>query len=130
MLREDKRLDKGALNGLRGLCSLHVLAFHACAFFNGDLIPVVYLYAEAAIPIFKLLSGFSLALGYGKTKWSGCTRGFFGCMTLSDDGVDRAKPQEEPKYFDSWAFYKKRFARILPLQYLGIILVLVVTFYG
>ena len=128
--REDGRFDKGALNGLRGLFAFHVMAFHACLFLAGNVEPKVNLYAHIDMPLFFLLSGFSLTLAYGKTKWSGSTRGFFGCMTFSDDGVDRENPQEEPKYFDSWAFYKKRFARILPLQYLGIILVLVVSFYG
>ena len=128
--QEDKRVDKGALNGLRGLFSLHVLAHHGCQIFAGSSqisTITVDLLAMVDMPLFFLLSGFSLALGYGKTKWTGCTRGWFG---KSADGVDIENPEQQKKYFNSWEFYKKRFVRILPLHYLGIILVIIVWYYG
>ena len=82
------------------------------------------------MPLFFLLSGLSLALGYGKTNWNGSTRGCFGCKATSNDGVDTENPEEEAKIFDSWEFYRKRLIRILPLHYLGIVLVLIVYKYG
>ena len=106
------------------------MAFHACLFIAGSVEPKVNLYAHIDMPLFFLLSGFSLALAYGKTKWNGSTRGCFGCKTISTDGVDAEKLDEELKTFDSWEFYKRRLIRILPLHYLGIILVLIVWKFG
>ena len=130
MSREDERVDRGALNGLRGLFSFHVMAFHACHFMAGDVKPVVNLYAQVDMPLFFLLSGFSLTLAYGKTLWNGSTRCCLGCKTTTSDGVDLENPDEEIKIFNSWEFYKKRFIRILPLHYLGHILVIMVWKFG
>ena len=114
------------MNGLRGLFSFHVMAFHACLYINGDVTPKLNLNANADMPLFFLLSGFSLTLAYGKTLWNGSTRCCFGCKTGSSDGVDVESPEQRPKIFDSWEFYKKRLIRILPLHYLALILVLIV----
>ena len=130
MSREDGRIDKGALNGLRGLFAFHVMAFHACLYLGRGVNPEVNLYAHVDMPLFFLLSGFSLALAYGKTLWNGSTRCCFGCKTTSSDGVDVENPEQEPKIFNSWEFYKKRFIRILPLHYLAHILVLIVWKFG
>ena len=130
MQHEDVRMDKGALNGLRGLFAFHVMAFHACIFMTGGVEPVVNLYAQVDMPLFFLLSGFCLALAYGKTPWNGSTRCCFGCKTTTSDGVDLENPDQEIKIFNSWEFYKKRFIRILPLHYLGHILVIMVWKFG
>ena len=128
--REDGRFDKGALNGLRGLFSFHVTAFHACLFLAGNVEPKVNLYAHIDMPLFFLLSGFSLTLAYGKTKWNGSSRGCFGCKTNSKDGAEAETPEQELKIFDAWEFYKRRLIRILPIHYLSIILVLIVWKFG
>ena len=127
---KDGRFDKGALDGLRGLFAFHVMAFHACFLLRVSGNQEVNLYGNIDMPMFFLLSGISLALAYGKTKWNGSTRCCFGCKTYSTDGVDVENPQQEPKIFDSWEFYKKRLVRLLPLHYLGIVLVLIVWKYG
>ena len=118
------------MDGLRGLFAFHVMAFHACLFLKGGENQEVNLYAHIDMPLFFLLSGLSLTLAYGKTKWNGSTRCCFGCRTNSNDGVDIENSQQEPKIFDSWEFYKKRLIRILPLHYMGIVLVLIVWKYG
>ena len=125
-------MDQGALNGLRGLFAFHVLAFHAFHFLAGAVEhnKAVNLYAHIDMPLFFLLSGFSLALSYGKTKWNGSTRGCLGCKTHSVDGVDAENSQQEMQIFDSWEFYKRRLIRILPIHYLAILLVLIVWKFG
>ena len=55
-----ERFDKGALDGLRGLCALHVAAFHIIRPYGGW-----HIYGCAAMPFFFLLSGFSLTVAYG-----------------------------------------------------------------
>ena len=127
---QDPRLDKGALSGLRGLFAFHVMTFHACLFADGGVHPTVNLLAQVDMPLFFLLSGFSLTLTYGKTLWNGSTRGCFGWKTSTQDGIDTENPDGDPKIFDSWAFYKKRLIRILPLNYLGHVLVLIVWKFG
>ena len=124
------RLDKGALDGLRGLFAFHIMAFHACLFMGSAIHPTVNLYGSVDMPLFFLLSGFSLTLAYGKTLWNGSTRCCLGCKSTSLDGPDIENPSKAPKIFDSWEFYKKRFIRILPLLYLGHILVLMVWKFG
>ena len=59
------------------------------------------------MPLFFLLSGFSLALAYGKTEWE------VNCCC-------RRKHEEGPGIpsFRSWDFYRNRFARIGPLYYM------------
>ena len=119
-------LDKGALNGLRGFFAFHVMAYHALmeGRLHGDHNPTIYIYANVDMPLFFLLSGFSLALAYGKTLWNGSTSYCFGSKISSKDGADLET--SDPKIFDSWTFYKKRMIRILPLYYLGHILMLIV----
>ena len=121
-------MDKGALNGLRGLFAFHVMAYHALTEgrLNGDHNPKIDIYANIDMPLFFLLSGFSLSLAYGKTLWNGSTRHCFGSKTSSTDGVQLENSSSEPKIFDAWSFYKKRMIRILPLYYLGHILMLTV----
>ena len=121
-------MDKGALNGLRGFFAFHVMAYHALmeGRLNGGHIPRIDIYANIDMPLFFLLSGFSLALAYGKTLWNGSTRYCFGSKTSSMDGAKVNNSGSEPKIFDSWSFYKKRMIRILPLYYLGHILMLTI----
>ena len=77
-------------------------------------------------PFFFLLSGLSLTLAHGKTLWSGSTRCCLGCKTTSSDRVtDSENHAKERSILDSWAFYKKRLTRILPLHYLGHIAVII-----
>ena len=67
------RADKGSLNGLRGIFAFHVMVFHACMFLGGGTWPKLNLYANVDMPLFFLLSGFSLVLAYGRTNWDGST---------------------------------------------------------
>ena len=106
------------------------MTFHACLFAAGDVEPVVNLYAHVDMPLFFLLSGFSLALAYGATSWNGSTRWCFSCKTKTLDGTDVQNLGDMPKIFDSWEFYKKRLIRIAPLYYFCHILVLVVWTFG
>ena len=120
---EDKRLDKGALNGLRGFFAFHVMTYHACIFFkphSNEL--AIDIYGNVDMPLFFLLSGFCLTLAYGKILWKGSTRCCLGCKTVASDGVDDLENQNQQLIiFDSWKFYKKRFIRILPVHYFGIV---------
>ena len=118
------------MDGLRGLFAFHVMAFHACLLLKGSGNLEVNLYGHVDMPLFFLLSGLSLALAYGRTKWNGSTRGCFGCKTDSSDGVDVENAQQQPKIFDACEFYKKRLIRILPIHYMGIALVMIVWKYG
>ena len=56
------------------------------------------------MPLFFLLSGFCLTLGYGKKVYDGFT---FCCN----------KPNKEKEIFDSKEFYIGRLTRILPVYY-------------
>ena len=122
---ETSRMDEGALNGLRGLLAFHLMVYHLLAvqsqFFAGSNF-CVYIYGPMDMSLFFLLSGFCLALSYGKTQWTSVTK----CCSK----FKRANPHEmncletcgdDQNVFDSLEFYKKRLIRIIPLHYLGIL---------
>jgi len=80
-------LDMESHNGLRGFCCLWVLIFHSVNF--GSYGNIVDLNGSVAMPIFFILSGFSLGVVYGKK-----------------DKVDKL------------TFYRNRFVRIYPVYVL------------
>ena len=124
----ENRLDKGALNGLRGLLAFLVMSHHAwCS--NPQLTStryVIFLYGGFAVPGFFLLSGFSLALAYGGTKWNGSMIRRLGYQTSSSDAIEDAiSPRKRRRLFDNYKFYKKRLIRIVPVHFLALSLSLI-----
>ena len=73
------KFDSTALNGIRGIAAIHIVLFHGftyCTFeFN--------IYAQVHMPLFFLLSGFCMTLGYGKTKYDGYEVCCGPCATVS-----------------------------------------------
>ena len=96
-----KRVDLSAHQGLRGLLSLYVMIYHY--FWYSTL--QWELHGSALMPPFFVLSGFSLAVGYGSKPLAPGS----ACCGEAADG-DRA--------LDWRAFYRNRAARILPTHYL------------
>ena len=67
------------------------------------------------MPLFFLLSGFCLTLGYGRKKY---TQSTVCCGPYQTTCVCCCTSQDEQNIvFDSWNFYKGRFIRILPVYY-------------
>ena len=121
--------DKGSLNGLRGILSFHVMVYHACSFLGTR--PKLNFYGNIDMPLFFLLSGFSLSLTYGGRKWDVSSLTCRNTNTEGASGVTYAEtPSKQSSIFDAWEFYKKRMIRILPLHYLGIILGLITLKFG
>ena len=98
-------LDKGALNGLRGFLSLHIMLFHALPR-PVPSYPPLNLYATLDMPFFFLLSGFSLAISNGNQ-----------CEKLKN----QTRPSVNFQSFNYRKFYKNRCIRILPLHYLALV---------
>ena len=119
-------MDGGALTGLRGIFAIHILLFHAL---HDMPLPLsarikIDMYGELSMPIFYLLSGFSLAIGYGNTKWC-----LFNQIQNLPNTLNDKNSKEAEKTFDMYGFYRKRCIRILPLHFYGIILSLVVWYF-
>ena len=112
----DGRLDHGALNGLRGLFSLHIALDHIISNTCEKSIPSTNLYGNVHMPFFYLLSGFSLTLAYGGTLWKEVcvvrkiTTSFTNSMEISN---------KIPNAFALKTFYWNRITRVLPLYYLA-----------
>ena len=68
------------------------------------------------MPLFFLLSGFTLSLAYGRTTWTNFSSPCVSncCKTESNDNACLTKET----VFNSRKFYQNRFARIGPLYYL------------
>ena len=80
------------------------------------------------MPLFFLLSGFSLALGYGKKVYAGytvCCRPA-ECIDRNDcRGCRKRKPEnEEEVIFDSSWYYFSRITRIVPVYWFTLIIML------
>jgi len=97
MINSDKEVDGKALDGLRGLISIHVMAHHYFQRFT-----FINIQGQLEMNMFYILSGFCLTLGYGKTLWKGTSwlKGLQG-------------------FFPALAFYRNRAARIVPMFYLS-----------
>ena len=68
------------------------------------------------MPLFFLLSGFCLALAYGKKNYKKTTLCCGPCSTTTACNCQQCLCSEED-IFDSWGFYYARMIRILPVYY-------------
>ena len=117
---DENRMDKYALNGLRGLLSFWVMSHHAWSLSphaTATNKSVIFLYGGAAMPFFFLLSGFSLTLKYGAAKWNTCS------VDIGD--VHQNSHNKKQRRFDYWTFYRNRLIRIFPVYFIGIVLSLI-----
>ena len=84
---------------------------------------------QVQMPLFFLLSGFSLALGYGKKKYVGYSVccGACQCVDRIDCRGCRQKQDcngGEEEVFDSARYYYNRISRIVPVYWFTLIIVL------
>ena len=64
------------------------------------------------MPLFFILSGFCLTLGYGKKKYSKV------CGSCCNSNQSGSNPDSNENIFDSATFYFGRLTRILPIYYI------------
>ena len=117
----DGRLDHGALNGLRGLFSLHIAFDHIIYNVCKKWMPSNNLYGNVHMPFFYLLSGFSLTLAYGGTLWKEVCVGRETTKSFTN-GMENQN--HRPSAFALKTFYWNRLIRVLPLYYLATILIM------
>ena len=108
------KFDSSALNGIRGISAIHIVLFHAFHYCTFDF----NLYGQVHMPLFFLLSGFCMTLGYGKTQYDGyevfcgsCTKVSRGCC-----GCETGAEAEE-KIFNTHNYLIGRCTRILPIYW-------------
>lgn len=87
--------------GLRGISAVWIMVFH-CFLFNRDLL--LDFQGSTLMPLFFLLSGYALAIGYGGKKTG-----------LGNNKI---------------SFYRNRFARVYPTYMVGNLVALPLWFYG
>ncbi len=97
-----------AHTGLRGLFALWILLFHSIFYSVGW-----NLHGSALMPLFYLLSGYSLAIGYGGRA-----------------GYNEEEQRKQVARFDITGFYKNRFARIAPVYYVVTLAALPLVIFG
>eukprot|EP01083_Nonionella_stella_P120033 359302_1 len=100
-------IDTEALNGLRGVLSVHIMIFHALFFSKLQ----INLLGSVQMSMFFLLSGYIFGLSEGKTKYK-LTKCCTELKTFPDSETS------DKKHFDGGHFYQRRIARTLPLYYL------------
>lgn len=70
------------------------------------------------MPLFMLLSGFSITVTYGATRW----RPISTCSRTRRGAGKSDEPPEEVKTFPTWAFWRNRFARVMPVYLLSVLI--------
>ena len=106
-------VDMDSHNGLRGALSVYIVIFHLFLF-NSQR-PNIDMQGPSLMPLFFILSGFSLVVGYGRKRYliqsEICGVKLSGSNPESDVCVK----------FDNWKFYQNRLARVMPLYYFDIL---------
>ena len=106
-------VDMDSHNGLRGALSVYIVIFHLFLF-NSQR-PNIDMQGPSLMPLFFILSGFSLVVGYGRKRYliqsEICGVKLSGSNPESDVCVK----------FDHWKFYQNRLARVMPLYYFDIL---------
>lgn len=112
-------INTQALNGLRGIVSVHIMIFHSLIFSKWR----IFTMGSSQMPLFFLISGFILALNEGKTQYASkhCN-----CCTSNQT----LQSQLSLPVMNQKNFYQRRAARILPLYYLLNILSIPLVFGG
>lgn len=101
MIKKSMKVDMSSHVGLRGFAAIWVMVFHTLFFSKHS----VDLQGSSLMPLFFLLSGFSLAVAYGDR----CGEMYFENKLL---------------------FYQNRIARVYPLYYICTLFALPLWFYG
>ena len=133
-----------ALTGLRGVCAIWIMVFH-CLFFS-DLHWDIE--GSAVMPLFLMLSGFTLAIVYGRHKYKRVNLKFIefddeddASAATSNDAmfhpVNSSDPENgeevgkvEVRSMEIGKFFQNRAARILPVYYLTTLLAIPYTLGG
>jgi peptidoglycan/LPS O-acetylase OafA/YrhL len=121
-------VDLRSHNGLRGFLALWVAFFHAALYYSLAGKGLTF-QASAIMPAFFILSGFTVAVVYGRNQWAlpRCC----SCSTArarDPESAREAEPQLLP--FDWRRFLRNRFARIGPTYWLALALSLPPTIAG
>ena len=98
-------VDTASLDGLRGVAAVWVMLFHCfiyCTF-------PIDLQGSSIMPLFFLLSGFSLMLAYGN-------------RFDSNNEESLSTNASHSIYFERWNFYRNRLARVYPCYFVCSIL--------
>ena len=103
-------VDMDSHNGLRGALSVYIVLFHLC--FRNEQHPFINFQGSSLMPLFFMLSAFSLVVGYGRKKYVLQTK-ICGLILSSADSENDCCEK-----FDHWKFYQNRLARVMPLYYL------------
>lgn len=107
---EHKKVDMSTHIGLRGLLVILIVHFHM--FHYGELKWDAG--GSAHMSFFFLLSGFTLAVIYGKTTWDPMPC----CVELRTDREVHTPEGEVLNLMNARSFYQNRFARLIPTYYL------------
>lgn len=84
------------------------------------------------MPLFFILSGFSLAIMYGSRPWAEnkCC-GKNSSPPPNPESLEEAQSTEcQPPAFNSWRFYRNRFARTMPVYYICTLIAIPPTLFG
>lgn len=103
--RKGSAIDMTGQNGLRGLLSIWIVVFH-CLYYDHNPID---LQGSSLMPLFFLLSGFSLTIGYYKKIMNPSIPQVYPLpSTQAGNGKDVST-------FDWWRFMYLRLVRVLPV---------------
>ena len=128
------KIDMTSHGGLRGVASIVIMMQHVL----GDTRYKLDSNGSSMLPLFFMLSGFSMAIVYGRKPLNRnliYVKYFSNETDDSDSDVKCTINNEEiskteMKSIDAMEFYQNRFARVMPTYYLCLMLAIPVAFLG
>ena len=110
----NSKINTLALNGLRGLISIHIMLFHSFGALPGKL--SFSILGSVPLTLFFAISGFILALKEGQIEYK--EEKLFCCCNCNNKNKNNQSINLNKNCFDKINFYQRRIARILPLYYI------------
>ena len=113
--KDTHKVDTTALNGLRGILAMYIVVYHSLFFSEATM----NILGRVLMTFFFLISGFVTALNDGKRQYAPTKC----CTELCTNSQDEA-------HFDAKHFWRRRFARTMPLFYLTNIMCIPLVYAG
>ncbi|CAM9141892.1 unnamed protein product [Chrysoparadoxa australica] len=118
--------------GIRGLAAVLIVIHHL--FYHSKL--QLSLGGSIVMPVFFLLSGFSLSVVYGRKtlRVEGCTTALWSGQAsdkaLEEEEAGARDPTAADPAINYWSFYRGRIARVMPVYWLCLLLAIPVDLFA
>lgn len=123
--RSQISLDLNDLDGLRGIAAVWIVLFHS---FHYSKLWYIDLQGSTLMPLFFLLSGFTLTIGYHK-RFTGTTYNTISDITINESNINN-NAEFKLSNRDLKRYFYNRCIRVLPVYYICMAIAIPVNLAG